>query len=271
MTDDISERLREAACIGDIHQVAKLREQGADINSQNRINGWTALHWACKRNHEKVVLQLLDSGANKAITNNDGHIPAQLTTNENIKRALEGGELESVKPVSLPIVPNYIAHPVFPYAQKDEKGTINAQTALPPRIGDGDNRFSPYGSRRSPNARESFRNIPQVGYVDPDELVLKARLANSDDRDFIEIELSRSDLTYTSLKDVICSELGVDQGLVAKIRKLPDTVLRKDKDVWRLVDFQEIELVLTNKAISQSSRTYNGGFVPLKNSETILY
>lgn len=101
------------------------------------------------------------------------------------------------------------------------------------------------------------------------ELVLKARIANSDERDFIEVELSLSTLTFTSLINLLCAELGVDKNLVAKIRKLPDTIVRKDKDVRRLKDFQELELVLTNKAMSSASRTYCLG--PARNAETILY
>lgn len=90
------------------------------------------------------------------------------------------------------------------------------------------------------------------------EVVLKVRLANSDERDFIEVELDRSKLTYEALLSLMCKELTVERRLVRKIRKLPDTVVRKDKDVKRLYDFQELELVLTNKAISASSRQYSG-------------
>ena len=90
------------------------------------------------------------------------------------------------------------------------------------------------------------------------ELVLKARIAYLTDRDFIEVELSRSCLTFEALMTLLTTELGVDRCLVHKVRKLPNTVLRKDKDVARLTDFQEIELVLTNKAMSASSRTYTG-------------
>lgn len=56
-----------------------------------------------------------------------------------------------------------------------------------------------------------------------------------------------------------------------KIRKLPNTVLRKDKDVARLVDFQEIELVLTNRAMSSSSRVYAGDMGDSFQREQILY
>lgn len=83
-------------------------------------------------------------------------------------------------------------------------------------------------------------------------------MAHCDDPDFIEVELARSHLRYDALLNLLCAELGVDKQLVSRIRKLPDTIIRKDKDVARLQDFQEVELVLTNKAISASSRVYSG-------------
>ncbi|NWT69171.1 ANR40 protein, partial [Prunella himalayana] len=76
------------------------------------------------------------------------------------------------------------------------------------------------------------------------ELVLKVRVQNLRDNDFIEIELDRQELTYQDLLRVSCCELGVNPEQVEKIRKLPNTLLRKDKDVARLQDFQELELVL---------------------------
>ncbi|KAH0629431.1 hypothetical protein JD844_011496 [Phrynosoma platyrhinos] len=76
------------------------------------------------------------------------------------------------------------------------------------------------------------------------ELVLKVRVQNSKENDFIEIELDRQKLTYQDLLRVSCCELGINPEQVEKIRKLPNTLVRKDKDVSRLQDFQELELVL---------------------------
>ena len=106
-------------------------------------------------------------------------------------------------------------------------------------------------------------------FICSSELVLKVRLANSDEKDFIEVELEEPNRSYTSLLNLMCAELGVDKNLVSKIRKLPDTIVRKDKDVGRLRDFQELELVLTNRAMSAASRTYS--LEPARNHETILY
>ncbi|XP_010191423.1 PREDICTED: ankyrin repeat domain-containing protein 40, partial [Mesitornis unicolor] len=91
------------------------------------------------------------------------------------------------------------------------------------------------------------------------ELVLKVRVQNLRDNDFIEIELDRQELTYRDLLRVSCCELGVNPEQVEKIRKLPNTLVRKDKDVARLQDFQELELVLVK---SDSS--------PFRNAATTL-
>lgn len=58
------------------------------------------------------------------------------------------------------------------------------------------------------------------------ELVLKVRVQNLRDNDFIEIELDRQELTYQDLLRVSCCELGVNPEEVEKIRKLPNTLLR---------------------------------------------
>ena len=104
------------------------------------------------------------------------------------------------------------------------------------------------------------------------ELVLKVRIAYTNDPDFIEVELPRVHLRYDALLNLMCAELGVDKQLVSRIRKLPNTIVRKDKDIGRLVDFQELELLLTNKAVSATSRGYRGIVTgPNMTNEQILY
>lgn len=77
-----------------------------------------------------------------------------------------------------------------------------------------------------------------------DDLVLKVRIAGSHDTDFIEIEIPRWNLTYSNLLNICCDELEVKPTLVERIRKLPDTRLRKDSDVRRLNNLQSLEVVL---------------------------
>ncbi|XP_039290925.1 uncharacterized protein LOC111052308 [Nilaparvata lugens] len=115
-----------------------------------------------------------------------------------------------------------------------------------------------------------------------DELVLKVRVANSGDPDFMEVELPQNELTYYTLLRVCCEELGITTSQVIRIRKLPDTMIRKDKDVQRLANFQEIELVVAgqhglakagpNGIIFPSGPTANGyQSIHLYKNQTILY
>ena len=76
------------------------------------------------------------------------------------------------------------------------------------------------------------------------ELVLKVRVANSPEQDFIELEVDRRKLSFDYVLSTVCRELKVNPSVVQKLRKLPNTIVRKDKDVARFVDFQELELVL---------------------------
>lgn len=76
----------------------------------------------------------------------------------------------------------------------------------------------------------------------PIAILVKCRVANSVEEDFVEVEVPT--LTYTALLQSCCEELEVESTMIAKIRKLPNTLVRKDKDVMRLNALQELELVL---------------------------
>ncbi|KAM9296844.1 ankyrin repeat domain-containing protein 40 [Gastrophryne carolinensis] len=319
----MEERLREAAALGDLDEVQKLLNSGVDINSQNEINGWTCLHWACKRNHLHVVTYLLDHGADKDIFTNKDEKAAQLTSKKEIKRALgvEDLEVEEAKPEpDLSFIPNYLANPPFPYNYSQDSSVkpetppvpfadngkpcitppppptsfsllsngvenvhittsgkkedtfpalfYNGEVQIPPECGHPSvqtgsicqtpvsqnlNMLSPMASNL-PHAgahggpMQVFQPFFFTGAFPSNmkELVLKVRIQsnNPGDNDFIEVELDRELLTYRELLRVCCYELGVSPDNVERIRKLPNTMLRKDKDVARLQDFQELELVL---------------------------
>lgn len=379
---ELQERLREASAIGDIDEVKTLVASGVNVNSQNEINGWTCLHWACKRNHKHVVSYLLSCGADKDILTAKDELASQLTSKAEIKRLLgvEVEEVPEVKEPELPIIPNYLSNPPFIYSKMDGKlealldqhltqngsgePAEDAQSDTPslspthePQkqqslLSDGPTlptnppahskappaEFIPVSEQNgvSPNPASSHshtvvnctvpmdlsvephlvnhadyphtvahngtmcspplasqspglggsstgqvqapvasanptmsrqQSIPQqLSYsqaggsmpafqpffftstfpVNVQELVLKVRIQNPHARenDFIEVELDRQELTYRSLMRVCCRELGISAEHVEKIRKLPNTMLRKDKDVARLQDFQELEVVL---------------------------
>ncbi len=71
------------------------------------------------------------------------------------------------------------------------------------------------------------------------ELVLKVRIQNPNTRenDFIEVELDRQELTYRSLLRVCCRELDISAEHVEKIRKLPNTMLRKVRSLHAVHKF----------------------------------
>ena len=115
------------------------------------------------------------------------------------------------------------------------------------------------------------------------ELVLKIRIANTADSDFIEVELPRSELTYQALLCLCCKELDVNSHQIQKLRKLPNTRLRRDKDIQRLQNFQEIEVVIDATNVYKSLQNSNGvanslptlpanGYQSIsKKDQTILY
>ena len=45
------------------------------LNSRHKINGWTALHWAAKRNNVEAIKILMSNGAKCDIKNNEGKTP----------------------------------------------------------------------------------------------------------------------------------------------------------------------------------------------------
>ena len=87
-----------------------------------------------------------------------------------------------------------------------------------------------------------FYCIPSVIETTSVAILVKCRIANSIEEDFVEVEVPS--LTYEALLQSCCDELEVESSAVAKIRKLPNTLVRKDKDVMRLNTLQELELVL---------------------------
>ncbi|XP_034960243.1 ankyrin repeat domain-containing protein 40 isoform X1 [Zootoca vivipara] len=325
---ELQERLREAAALGDVEEVQRLVECGVSVNSQNEINGWTCLHWACKRNHAQVVSYLLHAGADKDVLTVKEETPAQLTSKREIRKMLGVEDAEELpdekKDSALPIIPNYLANPPFPYVYNSMSSSTTSTSAsslngrlspsleqhnedcplsLPqvqapgttmlqneklsslgsngnmaramtaespePAVQNGHGHQMPLPPNRtfsSPVASKQPETQPPNGssagpvptfqpffftgtfpLSNMQELVLKVRVQNRTlkENDFIEIELDRQELTYNELLRVSCCELGVNPEHVEKIRKLPNTVLRKDKDVSRLQDFQELELVLT--------------------------
>ena len=243
---ELEERLREVCCIGDEKNVQLLVQRGVSINAPNAMNGWTPLHWAAKRGHANIVKYLLQEGVDTTVLTNKGETAGQLSNDAGIKKMLGEEETMTLNSNSenLPFVPNYLRNPEFFYAQKNSKDmysqpekcgqkgddlNIANQDCSIINICEGNNPTCNLGSA-----------VAQPG----EEIVLKLRIANSDEEDFIEVDLDRSSLTFQILQSVCCNELGIEANNIKKIRKLPNTIVRNDRDTRRLLPFQELEVVL---------------------------
>jgi hypothetical protein len=76
-------------------------------------------------------------------------------------------------------------------------------------------------------------------------VLVKVRVCGSGECDFVEVEVKP--VTYLALLAACCEELELASSDVAKIRKLPNVLIRKDKDVQRMRDGQELEVVLKSE------------------------
>lgn len=242
----LEERLRELCCIGDERNAKLLIERGVSVNTANAMNGWTPLHWAAKRGHASIVKYLVQQGADATVLTNKGETAAKLTDDTAIKQMLgEGNNVEtSTVTENLPIVPNYLRNPEFFYAEKSvsernmdvrrEQGISNVSSQEISLV-NGQQK----GMNTSANPKSSCSAQPG------DEIVLKLRIASAEEKDFIEVDLDRSNLTFRNLETVCCEQLGIKAKNIKKIRKLPNTIVRNDKDMTRLIAYQELEVVLS--------------------------
>lgn len=237
---ELEEKLREAACFGDIDGVKELISKGVNVNTQHDINGWTALHWAAKRNHLNIVNLLCNHGADKSISTNKGELPAQLTSEGVIKVLLSANlnKLTSTpqaktikKEDSLPITPNYIRSPPLGYKVDTNNREQAAVQEKRPRMDT---------AKQTPQRRQVAPQVSGTGQ----ELILKVRVAEREDPDYIEVEMPGDSLTLEYLVVVAAEELGVETSQVERVRKMPNTRLRRDKEVARLSEYQEVELVM---------------------------
>ncbi|KAI9008966.1 ankyrin repeat-containing domain protein [Phycomyces nitens] len=115
LADEREETLREVAALGNPKAVHHFIHAGVNINSQNKINGWTALHWAAHRGHENVVRMLLANGANPNVETSKGqkaYILAQKYPN--VAELLKPNSVEQTEAAAepeLPILPAYMQNP----------------------------------------------------------------------------------------------------------------------------------------------------------------
>lgn len=228
----LEERLREVVCVGDTDAVQELVNLGVDVNARHSVNGWTALHWACKQGYLDVAALLLKNGADKNLRSDLGETPASVCSNQQILYLLgiSGDNQRIMNESSLHTVTSAYNQPDFLHTTANLSKTRN----------------------------NAFTNESRFVGMSQDELVLKIRVANTADPDFVEVELPRNDMTYQALLYLCCKELDLNPHQIQKLRKLPNTRLRKDKDIQRLENFQEIEVVTDTTNVYKSMQNANG-------------
>ena len=82
-------------------------------------------------------------------------------------------------------------------------------------------------------------------------LLVKVRVSGSGESDFVEVEVPS--LSYSSLLKSCCEELELVPHEIAKIRKLPNVWVRKDKDVQRMKEGQELEIIVKSSTNPNST------------------
>lgn len=249
----LEERLREVCCIGDEMTAKVLIERGISINAANAMNGWTPLHWAAKRGHSSIVKYLVQEGADTTLLTKKGETAAQLSSSTSIKQILgEEGSIDlSTVNETLPIVPNYLRNPEFFYAAKAESGRLSHREQGS-SITNKQELSLVNGQQQGVNVNSSSNSYSPCAAQPGEEIVLKLRIADTDETDFLEVDLNRNNLSFQTLEKVCCEELGIEAKNIKKIRKLPNTIVRNDKDMTRLLPFQELEVVLTGNTHCKS-------------------
>eukprot|EP01122_Echinamoeba_exundans_P010323 TRINITY_DN3839_c0_g1_i2.p1 TRINITY_DN3839_c0_g1~~TRINITY_DN3839_c0_g1_i2.p1 ORF type:complete len:252 (-),score=66.23 TRINITY_DN3839_c0_g1_i2:1503-2258(-) len=243
--------LREAAFTGNMVAIRKfIEEDGVPINQQNAINGWTALHWAAKGGHVSAVRFLLLHGADRTLKNSKGETPAQVSTNAQVSELLGAPGVVASTP-ALPIQLSEtatapmedVSSQYLKTLSEQEKRDIKEQTAAlkvanMPEAQPATASSSSSSSTSTAPATSAVSSAPSSSTSGP----LRLRAKRKGEEDFYEIDLPTA--TYDTLIASLNSELEIKTAVekISKIRKLPNTLIRKDADVQRLAVDQEIEV-----------------------------
>ena len=199
---------------------------------------------------------LLQSGADVSVKNFKGEAASDVTTSTEVLAAMKiepddgfARRCSEGPSHALPIVPNYLKSPVFPYSTSDEDldcGVSSTQSTT--KTGDRSKREVEFRNGEDPTRQSTSTTAASRSGSSSEpagSIVLRVRVSGTNDGDFVEVEVSS--LTYSSLLKSVSEELEVPTNEIAKVRKLPNIWVRKDKDVQRLKEGQELEVILTTK------------------------
>ena len=159
----------------------------------------------------------MEHGADPEVLSNDGQSPYDVTDDGDVKACLQLGTSivkEEVISVSPPPSSNFV-HVQFPIPKPVTK-EVRTPIPVAPKL----------------TKKEKIK-------------ILKIRQGQSEDPDFIEIDLPESKWNFDDLKLFMLNELDLEAkaDVVDRIRKLPNTKLRRDIDVQRLENYTELELI----------------------------
>jgi len=161
---------------------------------------------------------LMESGADPEILNHSGQSPSDVAIDGDVKEYLDPSQ------TNIQIKSEIIA--------PEEKGIVHIQFP------------SQEIERKVPKAPKLVQKPTKIEKYK----ILKIRLGQVTDPDFIEIDLPETQWTYQDLMSVMLNELCLEEQpeshTIERIRKLPNTRLRRDIEVQRLVDYTELELIL---------------------------
>ena len=85
---DIS--INDAASTGNIEAVKQHIAAGTDVNAKDD-SGWTPLHWAASKVHNKIAKLLIEEGADVNAVNKDGLAPLDYAENETFGVLIDHG------------------------------------------------------------------------------------------------------------------------------------------------------------------------------------
>lgn len=103
------EAFKESAALGNIPAVTRYLQTGVDVNHRNKVNGWTALHWAASRGHRDIVKLLVVNGADQMLLDASGRSAVDVATGDCRDYFGVADNVQEVKEVA--ITPNYIRAP----------------------------------------------------------------------------------------------------------------------------------------------------------------
>lgn len=231
-----NEKFRELCYIGDMQLIKNFHKSNQpDLNSQNKINGWTSLHWACSRNNVELIEYLSEHGASKEIKNKDGKSPFEYIKVTNMQNDSEINasnfkNREITNQTSL--IPNFIKNPQFHYVDKSlyDNEPINHSSEL----------------KSVKNISDTSKNQDWKATKFSQEMIT-VRIRSNFDQDFIEIDIDKQNLDFEVFKKMCLNELiDMNDNLkIEKIRKLPNILIRNTNDIKRLKNEQEIEFEFT--------------------------